>query len=47
MINLIRRDLIIQKFQLYLFIPCILFFIIFGSHLSAFLLLCLLDSLFQ
>ncbi|WP_152655953.1 ABC-2 transporter permease [Oceanobacillus sp. CFH 90083] len=36
MINLIRRDLIIQKFQLYVFIPCILFFIFFGSHLSAF-----------
>ncbi|WP_040983200.1 ABC-2 transporter permease [Oceanobacillus jeddahense] len=36
MTNLIRRDLIIQKFQLYLFIPCILFIIFAGSHLPAF-----------
>lgn len=36
MTNLIRRDLIIQKFQLYIFIPFILFFIFAGSHLSAF-----------
>lgn len=36
MTNLIKRDLIIQKFQLYLFIPCIIFFIFAGSHLPAF-----------
>lgn len=36
MTNLIRRDLIIQKSQLYLFIPCILFFIFAGTHLPAF-----------
>ncbi|GGP13037.1 ABC-2 transporter permease [Oceanobacillus neutriphilus] len=36
MANLIRRDLIIQKYQLYLFIPFILFFIFAGSHMSAF-----------
>ncbi|WP_080875650.1 ABC-2 transporter permease [Oceanobacillus timonensis] len=38
MINLIRRDLIIQKFQLYLFLPCILVFIFAGSHMSAFVI---------
>ncbi|MFD1065021.1 ABC-2 transporter permease [Oceanobacillus locisalsi] len=38
MTNLIRRDLIIQKFQLYIFIPFILFFIFAGSHMSAFII---------
>ncbi|WP_368654931.1 ABC-2 transporter permease [Ornithinibacillus sp. 4-3] len=34
MFNLIKKDLIIQKSQLFLFIPVIVFFAIFGGHLS-------------
>jgi ABC-2 type transport system permease protein len=36
MFNLIRKDLIIQKSQIVLFIPFILFFAIFGDHMSPF-----------
>ncbi|TYS16595.1 ABC-2 transporter permease [Rossellomorea vietnamensis] len=32
MLNLIRRDIILQKWQLVFFIPIILFFILMGSH---------------
>ncbi|WP_066196192.1 ABC-2 transporter permease [Gracilibacillus timonensis] len=38
MFNLIKKDLIIQKIQLLIFLPFILFFIFFGDHLPAFLL---------
>lgn len=37
MFNLIRRDVILQKWQIILFIPIIMFFIIFGSHDPAFI----------
>jgi len=43
MLNLIRRDLILQKKQLYIFIPYILFFVYVGS--PAFLT-CLIASIF-
>lgn len=36
MFNLIKRDLIIQKVQLVLFVPCITFLILIGSHLPDF-----------
>ncbi|MDX8046519.1 ABC-2 transporter permease [Gracilibacillus sp. S3-1-1] len=32
MFNLIRRDVILQKWQLIIFIPCVAFFIMMGSH---------------
>lgn len=36
MFNLIRKDLVIQKSQILLFIPFIMFFAIFGDHMSPF-----------
>ena len=36
MFNLIRKDLVIQKSQILLFIPFVMFFAIFGDHMSPF-----------
>jgi len=36
MFNLIRKDLVIQKSQILLFIPFVIFFAIFGDHMSPF-----------
>ncbi|WP_249872873.1 ABC-2 transporter permease [Oceanobacillus saliphilus] len=45
MFNLIRKDLVIQKSQILLFIPFIMFFAIFGDHMSPFFIF-LITSLY-
>lgn len=45
MFNLIKKDLVIQKSQILLFIPFIMFFAIFGDHMSPFFIF-LISSLY-